>query len=121
MKQIIDLILLLAISIGVICVNPALGIFVLLINLVFATQYWKTLLLLGSESLAPNVGKRIKAGILALGFTAILFLILNEAAPAPQTAALRDLWNADFFPIILAIGFLSSLLMAALITEKRKR
>ena len=121
MKQIVDLILLLAISIAVICVNPALGVFVLLINLVFATQYWKTLLLIGSDNPSPSVSKRVKAGILAAIFTAILFLILNEAAPAPQAAALRDLWNADYFPVILSIGFLSSLLMAALVTEKRKR
>ena len=121
MKHIFDLVILVAISVWVIMIEPTLGILFLLTNLIFGTQYWKTLLLIGSHTEGEGTAKRIKAGLLAVLFSTILFFIVNEEATAPQTVSVSTLWNGDFFPIILAVGFLASLLMVALVTEKRKR
>jgi len=116
-----DLLILLAISAFVISGHPTLGILFLLINLIFATQFWKTLLLIGSGTETSGVGRRVKAGILAVVFTAILYFATSEPQSVSLGLSAIESWNGDFFPIVAALFFLTSLLLVGLITEKRKR
>ena|GEM_PF-3346004 len=121
MSRLLDLLILLSISVFVISGHPTLGILFLLVNLVFATQFWKTLLLIGSGSGSVGAGRRVRAAILAIVFTAILYFATSEPQSVSLGSSAIESWNGDFFPIVAALFFLTSLLLVGLITEKRKR
>ena len=121
LKQCVDLLILILVTAWVGWLQPVLGIMVLLFNVLFATQYWKTVLLVGSSVEPSSTARRVKAAILAAVFTVFLAMVLLDEPAAPQSESIVNLWNHDYFPVVLALGFLSSFLMAAVIVEKRKR
>lgn len=121
MRHLVDLFILFAVAILLMVSHPVLGTVMLLVNAVFATQYWKTLLLLGLEGATHTAIRKVKAAVLAVLLTAVLVMVTeNQHAPA-ASESVADLWNGEVFPMILALCFLSSVAMVALLTEKRKR
>ena len=125
MKPLLDLLILLLISFFVGVYNPMLGVFLLLMGLLLAAQYWKTVLLLGALNPEASRSRLIKAGILALILTGVLAVglhgELNSEVTAVPDVLVSEAWNSALFPVLISIILLVALMIASLVTEKRKR
>jgi hypothetical protein len=121
LKPILDLVFLIVISVYLAWFFPYLAVALLLLNVLFATQYWKTQLLLGSNPSVVTTSRRVKSAILAVVFTSACGCVMIEDSPSLQNEGFYNLWNHDYFPVLMVICVFAALLMATLVTEKRKR
>jgi hypothetical protein len=121
MIRLFDLLVIFVVAILVFTLQPALGVLLLLVNFIFITQYWKTVLLTGDDVKPVVSFKRLKAATLAGVFTAVVYFALESDSLAGGPDATTELWNGELFPLVIALILFSAVLMVTLITEKRKR
>ena len=122
MKFIFDLAILLASSVVVGLRVPILGVFLFLVGLFFASQLWKTLLLLGVRAVSTP---RIKM-IQTLVFSLLLAVCVGLAAGSTEVESKpeitpEELWSGPLFPVYAGLALMASLALIGLIMERRKR
>ena len=121
MIWILDLVFLFMVSAHLLARSVSLGILVFLLNLAFFFQFGKTATLLGNARRFVPTAKKIKAAILAILLTSPFFYFLGVEPSSEAGASFVSAVNEDLFPVFIGVCLLSSLLLIALVAEKRKR
>ena len=117
---IFDPLLLIAVSTFLATKNHYLGIVTFFLGVFVEFQNKRHLFLLGEQKKVISTGRKIKAAILSLVLGGCLIpFALPSAATSTQ---FEKTFNLDtLLPLVIIVGLLSSVLMAALSTEKRSR
>ena len=117
----IDAILLVALSVVAWWRDPFLGVIFIGISISYSAQYWRMIHLLGWTEEHPDRRRVFMAVTLALIFGGGAFLLFGLNVPSPADGRMTVLWQEDFMPIWIGMGFFASLALIHLTNERKKR
>ncbi len=116
---IFDSVLLIAVSALLGFRSPYLGILTFILGIFVEFQAKRVLFLLGERPKTVPASRKVKSAILAVLFGACLIPLVGTGQTEVATEGTFDI--ESLLPLVVIVGLLSSVLMSALSTEKRKR
>lgn len=120
-RYLFDLAALIALSVVAWMKEPFLGVVFSGMSITYASQLWRTMHLLGETEAKTSPKRKVMAAFLALVLGAGLFFVADPDTSGAQDFNFHQMWQEDFIPIWIGMGFLSAVLLIYVTNERSKR